>query len=48
MLMLLAVGIVIAMSVWFEHNYVVVIVVLGGLALFVVMGNLRSRRSPKK
>ena len=48
MLMFLAVGIVIAMSVWFEHNSVAVIVVLGGLALFVVMGNLRSRRSPKK
>jgi Flp pilus assembly protein TadB len=48
MLMLLAVGIVIAMSVWFEHNYLAVIVVLGSLALFVVTGNLRSRRSTKK
>jgi hypothetical protein len=48
MLMLLAVGAVILMSVWFEGNYVTVIVVLGGLALFVVLGNLRVRRSPKK
>ena len=46
-LMLMAVGVVIAMAVWFG-NYVTVIGVLGGLALFVVLGNLRSRRSSKK
>ena len=47
-LMLMAAGVVIAMSAWFEGKYVAVIVILGGLALFVVLGNLRTRRSPKK
>jgi hypothetical protein len=46
-LMLIAVGVGIAMAVWFG-NYVTVIGVLGGLALFVVLGNLHARRSPKK
>ncbi len=48
MLMLMAVGVVIAMAVWFEGSYGTVIVVLSGLALFVVLGNIRARRSPKK
>lgn len=47
-LMLITVGVVVAMSAWFEGNYLAVIVILGGLALFVVLGNLRARRSPKK
>jgi hypothetical protein len=47
-LMLMTVGVVIAMSAWFEGNYVAVIVILGGLALFVVLGNLRAHRSPNK
>ncbi|MGA9790239.1 MAG: hypothetical protein WBQ43_06055 [Terriglobales bacterium] len=46
--MLITVGVVVAMSAWFEGNYLAVIVILGGLALFVVLGNLRARRSPKK
>lgn len=41
-LMTLIVGI----AVW--GNYVVSAVILGGLALFVVLGNLRARRSPRK
>ena len=44
MLMLIALGVSIAR--W--GNYVAVIVVLGGLALFVVLGNHRARRSPRK
>ena len=47
-LMLIGVGAVIAMSAWFERNLLVVFVVIGGLTLFVVLGNLRSRRSAKK
>jgi hypothetical protein len=47
-LMLIGVGVVIAMSAWFERNFLVVFVVIGCLALFVVLGNLRSRRSAKK
>jgi hypothetical protein len=47
-LMFMTVGVVIAMEVWFEGNYLAVIVVLGGLALFVVLGNLRAHRSSKK
>lgn len=45
-LMLMAAGVVVAMSAWFEGKYVAVIVILGALALFVVLGNLRARRSP--
>jgi hypothetical protein len=44
MLMLITLGVGIAM--W--GDYLAVIVVLGGLALFVVLGNLRARRSPRK
>ena len=47
-LMLVGVVAVIAMSVWFERNFLVVFVVIGGLALFVLLGNLHSRRSAKK
>jgi succinate dehydrogenase hydrophobic anchor subunit len=47
-LVLMAAGVVIAMSAWLEGKYVAVIVILGGLALFVVLGNFRARRSPKK
>jgi hypothetical protein len=46
--MLVTAGVVIVMSAWFEGKYLAVIVILGGLALFVVKGNLRARRSPKK
>ena len=48
MLMLITLGVVIAMEVWFEGNYLAVILVLGGLALFVVLGNLSAGRSRKK
>jgi hypothetical protein len=48
MLMIVTAGLVILMSAWFEGKYLAVIVILGGLALFVGMGNLRARRSPKK
>jgi hypothetical protein len=41
-LMTLVVGI----AVW--GNYVASIVILGGLALFIVLGNLRARRSTRK
>jgi hypothetical protein len=44
MLMFITLGVGIAM--W--SNYVAAIVILGGLALFVVLGNLRARRSPRK
>lgn len=44
MLMLITLGVGIAM--W--GDYLAVIVVLDGLALFVVLGNLRARRSPRK
>ncbi len=37
---------VVGIAVW--GNYLASIVVLGGLALFVVVGNLRARRSPRK
>jgi uncharacterized membrane protein len=47
-LMLVAAGVVIVMSAWFEGKYLALIVILGGLALFVVMGNLRARRSSKR
>jgi hypothetical protein len=44
LLMFITLGVGIAM--W--GNYVASIMVLGGLALFLVLGNLRARRSPRK
>jgi hypothetical protein len=44
--LLMLMTIVVGIAVW--GNYVASIVVLGGLALFVVLGNLRGRRSPRK
>jgi len=46
--MLVTAGVVIVMSSLFEGKYLAAIVILGGLALFVVMGNLRAHGSPKK
>ena len=43
-LMFITVGILLVMS----RNYLATLVVLGGLALFVVLGNLRARHSPRK
>ena len=43
-LIFITVGVLLATS----RNYLAAIVALGGLALFVVLGNLRARRSPKK
>jgi len=42
--MFITLGVGIAM--WGDH--VAVIVVLGGLAVFLVSGNLRARRCPRK
>jgi hypothetical protein len=43
-LMLMTIGGVIVMAAWFERNYVRVIVVLSGLALFVILGNRRASK----
>jgi hypothetical protein len=46
-LLLMLIPALLLLAVWIRNRYLIGLAVLGGLAAFVIIGNLRARRKPK-